>query len=741
MKISALLHNDHLYMSPTCTSLPPGGPPSSLEDNPSWGVMTSTWHRCMWAKRDYLEVAFYPTSTHLEGELFRHLRFGRRDSIPLDEQQRLGQPPEYRVAHAMKLYELEALLVEVQNILQDAVNILVSLEKTPFPGPSSEAYTRWSKDRADVQNRAFYARRKFLYHIAMISYHIAVISYSSGDKHRWYYLLLERGVSGAIADKLSSTMIADFRPNVPRAGVFVLPDQQTESWILHLRALIAANIPVYIAWGPLHSSPSILHVFKHLYPTKDEIAYLRSSQDLRLAWDGPPSSWTGGDRTSESGGHSDLVNQDSSRAAIERYSGLSDDWGVGGTSHQSHTRSEGQSQDGQYFWKGRALVIGEQPPSLPKFTAVDTPGSFFRGRAAAREAFIWTQESTRQKAARLDREKNTNTSRYKSGDEVYEWNFDYGTMRWLRTRVSKKEREAVWQIYLPRCKRYDSIAGEWDITEFLDYDALSASMEYQLLDDGEDDRPSDPFFRIEDYGLNPPPPSDEFPPPPPSRIPQGNPPATVTSSDSIVIQRSTTHIPARDTVVEQLVTPIHLPPQGGSADRVHNDQEVPNFVWFLEMLLYFHGFRWGSSEIKPTLKGKRLSLDHACRAVGFYLPDNGTSLLEEEDHRGVKFIAWVSHLVDKKDPPSDWWLLHPDTQPRLKDILTDRGYPLRLSVLRNEVDGMLWWSLHKWDQHLVPWFIIVEDPTVASAAMQKRITWDDVARWMVASGMHHRHLF
>ena len=68
----------------------------------------------------------------------------------------------------------------------------------------------------------------------MISYHIAVISYSSGDKHRWYYLLLERGVSGAIADKLSSTMIADFRPNVLRAGEFVLPDQQTESWILHL---------------------------------------------------------------------------------------------------------------------------------------------------------------------------------------------------------------------------------------------------------------------------------------------------------------------------------------------------------------------------------------------------------------------------------------------------------------------------------------------------------------------------
>ena len=138
----------------------------------------------MWAKRDYLELAFYPTS-HLEGDLFRHLRFHRRDYVPLEERLGSDGAPEYRVAHAMQLYELEALLVDARKILQDAIMVLVSLNKEAFPGPSSERYTSWSKDKINVQKRAFFARKKFLYHIATISFYVAIISYSTGDDHRW----------------------------------------------------------------------------------------------------------------------------------------------------------------------------------------------------------------------------------------------------------------------------------------------------------------------------------------------------------------------------------------------------------------------------------------------------------------------------------------------------------------------------------------------------------------------------
>ena len=99
-------------------------------------------------------------------------------------------------------------------------------------------------------------------------------------------------------------------------------------------------------------------------------------------------------------------------------------------------------------------------------------------------------------------------------------------------------------------------------------------------------------------------------------------------------------------------------------------------------------------------------------------------------------------MLDKKSsPPRDWWRLHDDSQDKLKGILLTKGYPLRLSVMRekrderDEEDCQLWWCIHKQCEHPTPWFIAVADATVASAAIQSRRSWDDIGRWMVASGM------
>ena len=141
----------------------------------------------------------------------------------------------------------------------------------------------------------------------MISFHIAIISYDLKDSNHWYSLLLENDVFGPKASKISSTIVADFGSNVPCAGMFVLLDEQTATWIHYIHVLITAKVPVYIAWGPAHSSPHILKAFKKLYPTV-EIAFVLSTQlGPPPAVQGYPLQLARCDSTSQSDSYSDFV--------------------------------------------------------------------------------------------------------------------------------------------------------------------------------------------------------------------------------------------------------------------------------------------------------------------------------------------------------------------------------------------------------------------------------------------------
>ena len=77
----------------------------------------------------------------------------------------------------------------------------------------------------------------------------------------------------------------------------------------------------------------------------------------------------------------------------------------------------------------------------------------------------------------------------------------------------------MWQLYGLACKRYDSVANEWDVAWFLDDIGPLFSMEeeYEMLFSGNDladvydaahwaNRPPHPFFHPADYQLSPPPP-------------------------------------------------------------------------------------------------------------------------------------------------------------------------------------------------------------------------------------------
>ncbi|PIL27311.1 hypothetical protein GSI_10458 [Ganoderma sinense ZZ0214-1] len=768
MPLSYFFYKGEVYTSPNCTLFPSSGPPSATEDHPSWSyVSPSTWGRPMWAKRDYLELAFYPTSLNLEGSLLRHLRFYRRSNVPLEERLDSGVL-KYRVAHAMQLYDLEAILVEVRNILQGLVEVLVSLDKQAFRGPSSENYMSWSKDRQAVQQRGFFVRRKFLYHIATISFYIAIISYCTGDEHRWYSLLLEKGTPAPLADKLEATILGDFR-NVPRAGAFVLPDHSTAEWNFYFRVLVSANVPIYLAWGPLHSLlPGIPQrfpqCFQKFYPSESSLADLRGGQDLYLVRNRPepPPLTLGFNIYQDQDRAPSSPPLPSSKHEPPMVTGGAD---TDKLSHHPISQQGNEMLDSRYYWRGRLLLPGEKPPSAPKFLPTDTPGSFFSRCTAARDHYVSTVESQSQKAARRTREKaafNYQLSR-DGRDALYEWNFNYYTMRWERNLVPRMDQQGVWESYSPSCKRYDPVHGEWDVAEFLDYggNEISTQEEYRMLLDDEgshsydiaqwERRPSNPFFHEEDHHLAPQPPDNDPPQtatpsddppqtatpsddPPQTATPSDDPPQTATPSDDPPQTATPSELATESVVTEPLIIPV-APQSGGNWIGVDDQQEVPNFISFVEVLLRFHAFRWGSSDI-TTLKHKRLSLEQACRAVGFYLPKHGSDILVDEVDRAPKFVAWVSLMLDKTTPPpSDWWWLHADSCDRLKNVLLTKGYPLRLSVLHDEEGDRHWWCLRRVSQPNSLRIIVVEDPTVASAAFQSRLGWDDVTRWMVSSGI------
>ncbi|PIL25767.1 hypothetical protein GSI_11517 [Ganoderma sinense ZZ0214-1] len=214
--------------------------------------------------------------------------------IPMQvREQQLG-PPVYRTPFADEWAKLEAILVQVRNLLQRHRRdpVLVTLDKEHVRGPSSEGYEAWSTDRATAQRKAFFARRKFLYHIAIISFHIASLWRLTNDPHHWYDYLLENGVQGHVLDSLSASVVADFTPNNPRAGLFIKPD--AFSWSTYLPVLILAKVPIFVYWGPVRSRIAAPAELKDLEPSNEAVSAAQQLSTDVFDTEGQPSFGTTG---------------------------------------------------------------------------------------------------------------------------------------------------------------------------------------------------------------------------------------------------------------------------------------------------------------------------------------------------------------------------------------------------------------------------------------------------------------
>ena len=609
-------------------------------------------------------------------------------------------------------------MIRVRHLLihQRQVDVLVGVDKIAMLGPSSERYNDWTANRDVAQRRAYHARRKFLYLVALISYHIAAINQRTGDPNRWCDILAENGIPGHIVDNLASSIVGDFSPNTPRAGVFVNPSAC--SWMSYLPILIAARVPVYFAWGSDGSAFTCSPAFEKFLPSSSSIAAAPRLPEPSTAR--PPWRLT---HPSVSTRCPTIFHDSPSTSAESRRHNVPLSGSV-----QLPKRSP-------FMWKGHNISFGDIGPSPPKFSLEMSPGEFFARRTAYREAYIREKENEQQKSARLDREKNA--ARYqvsqKGQDEVFEWDFDYNGMRWKRARVTRKERETVWEAYDPGCKRYDSVTREWDVAYFLNYGARQTSTadEYDRVLAEDDDafeheglvwdrRPLVPFFREQDYSLDPPPPYDGA----------GN--SESFGNDATVDARpsSTLNIPAIITATPTTMVTATVPP----ASAV-DDEWTPQVPDFLGLLTCRHAFRFGETKVTAT---KRFTLEQACHAVGFL------ESLDISDSLGSParvdgFTNWTSAIANGNTPPADWWLLNKSSATKLKQML--RQSHLVVSPLQdNRPRGPTYWSVN--DRRPLSkigvrrWFIAVQDPSTALDLASSVSSTDEAIRFMVTFGMN-----
>ncbi|TBU36559.1 hypothetical protein BD309DRAFT_975560 [Dichomitus squalens] len=741
LPLNTFVHGNIVYTSPTRRLFPPRGPPPEY-DSPDGPVpSSSTWLSCMWAKADYLELAFYPTSTQLVGSLFQSLRLFRRDEVPC-EKQRAGpdSPTRYRCAYAKEWEDLEAILVHVRNILQKQrqVDVLVGLEKKRIPGPSFENYAEWLLDREEAQGHAYYARRKFLYHIAMISFHIAAISHRTRDPHRWYDVLIESGMPGHIVDNLASSVVADFSPNTPRAGVFV--DPLRCSWPSYFPILISGNVPVFIAWDSEGSGMSFPPVFKDFMPSPASLPATRQVPHADPGMSPPP-----------------ILSSSHGPAASSRHRKEGSQSPPTSAEYRSrNARSSGTEsyrnplpRRAPFVWKGHVIPSGGVRPSPPKFVPGSTPGTFFTARAMYREMYIREHENEEQKVARLDREKNAALYQItlKGHDELYEWNFDYNSMQWMRGRITRKDRETVWSIYAPTCKRYDPIAREWDVAYFLDYNNQRPTIleEYDdlLADDDnstDDDLPSwkcppvTPLFRAQDCSLNPPPPdymSDDEEPSGGIGLtePPLSPPTALTSLPT------TTSLAINSTILTPSTTMPTVSPEDGELPGERGEW-VPDVPDFGNLITYRIGLRVGSTVLPEPTATKRVTLEEATRAVGFYLTPNITRTLDSptKTQAFVTLIALIA--TGGASLPPDWWLLHKMSAHTLRDTLRRSGLDI-MGIRDTRQDDPMQWSIREKrqdDQVALTWFIVVADPLTALEVALSFTSLDHASCWMVTFG-------
>ncbi|PIL30339.1 hypothetical protein GSI_07524 [Ganoderma sinense ZZ0214-1] len=620
--------------------------------------------------------------------------------IPMQvREQQLG-PPVYRTPFADEWTKLEAMLIQVRNLLQKhrLDPVLVTLDKEHIRGPSSEGYEAWLTDRAAAQRRAFFARRKFLYHIAIISFHIAALWKRTNDPRHWYDYLLENGVQGHVLDSLSASVVADFTPNNPRAGLFIKPD--AFSWSTYLPVLILANVPIFVYWGPVRSRIAAPAQLNSLKPSKEAVS---AAQQLLT----------------------DVFDTEGRQPSFET---------TGRAPEFLSTDTPGTFFAERAAYRAARIRIETEEQRQRRLSREKRATSYLITSNGEDTVFEWDFDWERMRWKReivLRHDRLSAWSGYDKKDKRYdsvvkEWDLAYF---------------------------FESSVREARDGEELDEQEVNDHSSNPLFRDGDCklDPPPPP---------NPPPPLNRDDVPveevpdiggtPASAIQTPRPPTTTLVTPRVpTATLATPHVPTATPRVpiattswlptaptgwtSRAATTISGPPEDG---EIGIDGEWrPNFPTLMAVLISRHLFRWGISlDDLPLPDGKLLSWSQACKAVGFCPTPEIKCTLDAGKSEGANaFATWVSCMVQNTHPPADWWLLASPS--RLRELL--RTNDLRIFHLEDphEDRNLRMWCLDDRGhaRYKRTWFAAVENPSTALATAMSHRSIDEAVRWMITT--------
>ena len=578
--------------------------------------------------------------------------------VPLEVRQRYpAAPKEYRIRHTEEWMELERNLVIVRNLLQDheKAPVLVGIGKLPVPGPSSEGYHVWSTDKETARRRAYFARRRFLYHIAMISFHVAALWNLTNDPHSWYDYLVGK-VEGHILDSFSASVVADFSPRSPRAGLFVKPNECT--WPTYLPVCILANIPVFICWGPVSSPVPASYGFTKLKPSEEEIV---AAQELSVA--------LGGSSTSTSTSHS--------------------------TTSGSAPRFLPTDTPGKFFaaratYHAARLCIETEQEKKARLSREKRAMEYVYGCDAV---FEWDYDHEkrqwqREKLSGKDRTKIWlgYSRKYKRYDPVaQEWDLAwYLGSSSARDAEELEEEEDADRSSNPFFREEDYVLDPPPPPDPFagretDEDAGRETFEalYVEASHTEGNGNANAVSSITATSVT-------------SAIPARPRPPTATISHALT---ATSWIPTSSTAwIPRAVTVFtpSFPQEDG--ELMHNGEWTPTCPMLIAVLMARHLFRWGTSDM-PIIPGKKTLLWHeACKTVGFLATPGLEAVLNAEKSGGAaNFAEWVLCVVQNITLPGDWCLLAEGSTSRLRSLL--RTTDLRIFHLEDPYSGRRLWCL------------------------------------------------
>jgi hypothetical protein len=433
------IRDGEAYSSLTSDHLPEiPQPPLSYDDADCPSLASCQKPR--WVDPRFYSLAYTPRHPRFD-KPFDALKFSRL--IPIEELHHNARTTMYQTPSMLRqaLEQLELELVQISTILSQHIT-LFGLDFRNIPRPESYGYRRLHVQRKYARRAVEQTRDGFVIFMAWISYLITInngvlVEGVNGkpDFRVWEDMLCKGGIPQDRVQELKNSEINMFGPSYPRAGVIV----RYNNYAFHktMKLCIKNHIPVWVWWGN-GSEP-----WRPEAPVKD---HMPTPEEVRRA--------------------GEIAAADAA-AAREN-------------AHWNDIAAQSWAAISAPLTPAPLTAEDVSVPKLPKPLVGsrqrhgETPAQFIERMAEDRVRRMATEKAI-DKQRRESREEAQRThpfpGRSSNAPLVYHWEEDPESGFRLRTQVSRRAVDQLWDRYSDKQRIYDWYHNQWDICTEFDPDA------------------------------------------------------------------------------------------------------------------------------------------------------------------------------------------------------------------------------------------------------------------------------